>query len=750
VYLRTLGPFSAAFDDTCTSPLRISTKKSTALVVYLAMSQRQVAEREHLAALLWGSSSEQQARQSLRQALVYLRKDLRPLELLQADSGTVRLTPGSIWVDALELEELAASSKFGDLERGASLARGEFLSGFNAGESTFDDWLRHQRRRLEAISAGVLEKFASQADLLGKHNEAIAAAERLLEMDPLREDWQRLALTIYARHRGRNEALTQAKAFAQNLKRELGVEPEPHTQEVVKQIERGDFPNAGMAVATSTGRDDPVTLGSDLQEMPVPPAAALASAATQFSDRLRSRAFPPLSVMAVLIGLLVTAAAALAGTILIANSNVTGTQTAAIPGPAIALDNWNSPRLSTHHAPRSDEPVISLAVLPLRTYENGADTLLTSEILTDDLINMLSRIGALRVISRQTSRSYLDRPLNIAAVRADLNVRYLLDGSVRVQGQKLRVHVELIDTASTFAVWSAGFERDGPNPQAVVDDVVRRLARELSLQTVALESQRLPDDTGTAQILYKGLATLATANRFGIEAFEKAQALFEQVLQRDPRNASALAGLGGVHASMAAQRYVPDPSAAFAKAETLLHKVLLERPTHVAANFYMGVVEASSGRPETGLEYFQRVVDNNPSHAPTHALMGHTLARMNKHAEGLEFIRYALRLSPKDPAQTLWLEFACNAELELGRLQDAIESCSRSAALNPTYARSWAGLAAAHALSGDAKGAHAAAEKLRGLEPHLSTDALIKRFGRGKVHGKRLPEGLQLALAYGP
>ena len=715
LHVRLLGHFAVAQDRDFSAPLRLSMKKVTALLAFLAMSPRQVADRERLASLLWGSRGDPQARHSLRQALVDLRSDLQPFEIIEAEANVVRLRSGTVWVDALEMEALAASTDFDALARAVDLLQGEFLSGLHVEEEEFQDWLEKQRRRFESIASGVLERYASHADLLGKGPEAIAAVERLLEIDQLREDWQRLALTIYARHRGRNEALAQAKAFAQILQRELSVEPEPQTRKLIGEIECGAIAmasNAPSAIALTVASHTPRPL--DVPVMPAASAAALGNAAGRLRNTLASRTFPPWPVLVVLTGLLFTAAAALAGTLLFANSNFVGTPlNKAMPAPITPSDYWKSPRLSTQPAPPTVASIIPMVVLPLRTYENSADTRLTAEMLTDDLINMLSRIGALRVISRQTSRSYQARPANIAEIRAELNVRYLLDGSVRVQGDKLRVHLELIDTASTFAVWSTGVERDGPDRQTVVDDIVRRLGRELSIETTRLESQRVSDDAGTAQLVFKGMAAIRAGGRLGAESYQRAQASFEQALERDPHNVSALAGLGGVHVNMAGQRYAPDPGAAFAKAEALLHKALLAHPNHVAANYFMGVAKASGGNLEAGLEYFQRVVEINPSHAPAHAQIGHTLARMGRHREGSEHIQYALRLSPKDPTQTLWLEFACNAELELGLLQAAVDSCSRSAALNPTYARSWAGLAAAHALSGDASGALRAASRLR-------------------------------------
>jgi DNA-binding SARP family transcriptional activator len=211
IYVRLLGRFEAACDAQFAERIHFSTRKVAALLAFLSVSPQQAATREQLSALLWGNSPDAQARQSLRQALLLLRKDLAPADILDAGSDVIRLRPGSVAVDAVQLEELCATSDHADIERAAGLAQGEFLAGFGIEGEAFEDWLRQQRRRFETVSTGALERYAGSCELAGHGSHAIATVERLLAIDPLREDWQRLALKVYARSRGHNEALAQAK-----------------------------------------------------------------------------------------------------------------------------------------------------------------------------------------------------------------------------------------------------------------------------------------------------------------------------------------------------------------------------------------------------------------------------------------------------------------------------------------------------------------------------------------------------------
>src|SRR5258705_5095142 len=120
IQLRLLGRLTLACSDE-PAPIRLSTRKAGALIAYLAMSPEQTASREQLATLLWGGCTDQQARQSLRQALALLRKDLRWSHFFSADTAVVRLQAGLWSVDAREFEDLSTSSEPRDLARAADL-----------------------------------------------------------------------------------------------------------------------------------------------------------------------------------------------------------------------------------------------------------------------------------------------------------------------------------------------------------------------------------------------------------------------------------------------------------------------------------------------------------------------------------------------------------------------------------------------------------------------------------------------------
>jgi DNA-binding SARP family transcriptional activator len=238
--LRLLGRFGVIAVDGESRPIQLPTRKAGALLAYLAMSRDYAAGREELAALLWGDCSEQQARQSLRQALALLRKELGPAQLCTADAKVVRLDPSHWSIDARDFETLARSRNAEDLSHAARLFAGDFLCGFNIDEEAFEEWVNGQRTRLQCAGGQLCETFVKHPDLVIDPDQALAAVEQLMALDPLREDWQRLAIALYARYRGKNEALARANAFAGPLQRELGVTPERETRVMLESIKASD------------------------------------------------------------------------------------------------------------------------------------------------------------------------------------------------------------------------------------------------------------------------------------------------------------------------------------------------------------------------------------------------------------------------------------------------------------------------------------------------------------------------------
>lgn len=757
IRVRLLGGFEIVHEDDASQPIKLSTKKVCALAAFLVMNRKQTATRAELATLLWGSCPDQQARQSLRQALALLRKDLGSPDILVADKEVVRLQPGTWTVDALEFEALADSSEPRDLERAVELFRGEFLAGLVIEEEGFDEWLQAQRNRIHAAAGRALARYAERSDATGSGPQAMAAAERLLALDSLREDWQRLALRLCARHRGQHEAVAQAKAFETLLRRELDVEPEGETQALIEAIRRGD-----IAPLVREGKAAEWEAGASPAQGAVPlrPMDSDRGTGAERSHAVEeSRPPKPLGIWSghrTAVGATVAAMLLLGGIVGlmrpgagVVGGDLSGRKTLETAAAA-ADDVWRSPRLPSRPAEASaglGRGLVSIAVLPFTSHgERGERSETIADMMTDDLTNILSRVPGMRVISHRTARSYRGQAVAAAAIGAELGVRYLLKGSVQAQDGHLRVNLELGDTKSRLNVWSGRFERAGVDPSAIEAEIADSLGRELEIEVIRAESERASRNLDAHELIYKGHAAIFDSGTSGLPGLQQAEKYFTQALERDPDNPRAQTGLGGYYAIMALRLLAPDPVSYLAKAEAILQQVIEQHPNTSEAYQFLGLVQVTCGEAEKAAQSFERAIEINSSCAPCYGQLGRALVRMARPAEGLEHLHYAMQLSPRDPSLPNWLAMAGGAEVELEHYGKAIEYLDRALAFDPGQPRILLVLIGAQALAGNMSEARAKLAQLQKAQPHLTGEQLVARFfGKEGGSGLRLKEGLRLA-----
>src|SRR5215467_5902654 len=213
-------------------------KKARALLGYLAAQGGQAVSRERLADLLWPYQGSEQARHSLRNCLLELRKALGPsgTGYLVADFANCRIQ--DVTVDLDRFERLSRSQNRAELQAAADLYRGEFLADFHIDSEPFQEWLAAERDRTLARICDILQRLTAAQDAAGEFDAAIQSGRRLVALDPLSEFGQRALMRAYARAGRRGEALRQYKNCAETLKRELGVAPDAETQALAGEIAR--------------------------------------------------------------------------------------------------------------------------------------------------------------------------------------------------------------------------------------------------------------------------------------------------------------------------------------------------------------------------------------------------------------------------------------------------------------------------------------------------------------------------------
>lgn len=210
-----------------------ATLKGQSLLAYLITHRGRPHTRDHLAELFWGDRPQHNARRSLTTALWQIRRCLPGEEFLLTSAADVQFNSQSeFWLDVAVFERLAQASsrasrlsagQISALEQAAALYRGDFLDGF------YDDWVLAERYRLESLYHDALAQLVAALEALGEHEASLAAALRLLEHDPLREDAHRAVMRAYCRLGKRNAALEHYARCQQVLAQELGVGPADET-----------------------------------------------------------------------------------------------------------------------------------------------------------------------------------------------------------------------------------------------------------------------------------------------------------------------------------------------------------------------------------------------------------------------------------------------------------------------------------------------------------------------------------------
>ena len=221
------------------APLTLPTRKTKALLAFLALPPGRSHSRAKLASLLWGDLPEPQARRGLRQSLFTLRKamSVEPSALL-IEGETVALNPHSVDVDVAEFERRVADGTPDALDRAAALYRGELLEGLALREALFEEWLLAERERLRELALEALAKLLRHQRTAGAPEAALRTALRLLALDPLQEPAHRAVMSLYVELGRRASALRQYQICIGVLQRDLGVEPETTTKQLYQEILR--------------------------------------------------------------------------------------------------------------------------------------------------------------------------------------------------------------------------------------------------------------------------------------------------------------------------------------------------------------------------------------------------------------------------------------------------------------------------------------------------------------------------------
>jgi DNA-binding SARP family transcriptional activator len=219
--------------------ITISARKSQAMLAYLAVKPAQLVSRDKMASLLWSSTAPEQARQSLRQTLSTMRRELAAVseqKILVEEGDFLSLDASLVHCDVAEFESLVATGTPEALDPATRLYGGDFLDGFQIDEEKFDQWVLAERDRLHRMALRAHASLVEQLSRSGSLDEAIASAQQSLRIDPLQESMHRTLMRLYLQSGDLLNALQQYDNCAKLLRRELDLEPDAETRALHQEI----------------------------------------------------------------------------------------------------------------------------------------------------------------------------------------------------------------------------------------------------------------------------------------------------------------------------------------------------------------------------------------------------------------------------------------------------------------------------------------------------------------------------------
>jgi TolB-like protein/DNA-binding SARP family transcriptional activator len=364
----------------------------------------------------------------------------------------------------------------------------------------------------------------------------------------------------------------------------------------------------------------------------------------------------------------------------------------------------------------------SIAVLPFRDLSAGTGRHYLAEGLVEDLVEALSRVPNLFVISRLSAAAFRNQDRPPQEIGEALGVRYLLSGSMRAIGDRLRLNVELTDTNSSRSLWASRYDEKCSDLLEVQDRLTDTVVRAIAPYLRAAELQRVrfkrPDDYGAYDFFLRAQENMHSP---APATFEKAGRLFKRAIARDPHYATALAWLAYWHVMRVGQGWSPDRAADAAQAERLAQQAIECDQLEPMAFAVRGHVAAYLNRNfEAAFACFEKALDINPNSARARLWNAATHAWLGEGGRAVRIINQAMALSPYDPLTFAYSGIASMAYLADGQYERALEFALRCRRENPSYTHAHRALIFALVLAGREQEAQIPAHQLLLLEPSFT------------------------------
>ena len=478
-------------------PVSIPSKRDRVLLAHLILSPDHGQPRRKLTSLLWGEASDETSLDNLRVCIWSLRKALGDGKhrIVASDGDDVVIDSTLFEVDVLQFREAAGQKDAPALQAAANLYTGELLDGLSIDSEKFESWRRAEALQLRTKLIDVLVRLMAQAEAANEFDRAAEMGERVLVLDPLHEPAVRCLMRVRTATGQRSAAISLYRGLADALRAQLGSQPEPETRALFAEIGNGT-----NSVSSHIDSKRPFFLRFTPKSAWV--AAGLAAAAA-IAVVLRF-AMPPAPTV----------------------NGVDAAKTAAA-SPANA---------------------VSIAVLPFLNLSGDASQDFFSDGLTEEISAALARVPDLRVVARSSAFQFRGPGLDITRIGRQLHATHVIEGSVRKEGDRVRITAELVDAGSGVRVASHVYDRKMGDIFSTQEDITRNIVAALMAPVGLAPGEQLVSSRDIDPDSYQQyLRAKQMLPRSGYDGLMEMIRILEPIVARHPDFAPAWAKLAAAY-----------------------------------------------------------------------------------------------------------------------------------------------------------------------------------------------------------
>jgi adenylate cyclase len=400
----------------------------------------------------------------------------------------------------------------------------------------------------------------------------------------------------------------------------------------------------------------------------------------------------------------------------------------------------------------ASEPVFddrrAIAVLPFANFSGDPEQEFFADGITEDIISMLAGWRAFPVIARNSTFTYKGKAVDIKKVGEELGVRYVLEGSVRKSGRRVRVTMQLIRADTNHHIMAQRYDRDLTDLFELQDEIAHTIAGAIEPELLKFERERIaerpPRSEDAYELYQRGLWHHYRQNKAdNIEA----QAYFRRALTIDPQYPQATAALAIAICNAGYLGWADNAERNYEEAFELAQRALALDGRYPNAHFALALSCMYIHRSERAIAEFEEAIKLNPSFAAAHAVLGHMFTYAGRPEETIPLVEKAIRLSPTDPRLFIWLPALAAAHYQLRHYEQAVEIGRRSWTLNRNWSTGMTYVVAGLGQLGRMDEARAALADYKELffADFASWDRLVRRLFPDPTPLDHIAEGLRKA-----